>query len=89
MLWTRPTILDEDVQALLDKQRGIEYNQTEADGKDVVAGADFEEGSNGALYEVQRLACIHASPPAGCRVGLTHQSFDLLFIDGCEGLGSS
>lgn len=50
--WAAPrrlTVLDQDAQALLDQQRGIEDDQSEAQGQDVVAGADFEEFSDALL----------------------------------------
>lgn len=48
------TILNEDVEALLDQQRLIEDDQAETQGQNVVAGADFEECSDGALSHGQR-----------------------------------
>lgn len=44
------TILDEDVQALLDEQGGVEDDQTEAERQDVVAGPDLEKGADGLLF---------------------------------------
>lgn len=43
------TLLGEDVKALLHQQRGVEDNQAIAQREDVVARADFEEGTDGAL----------------------------------------
>ena len=43
------TILDQDAQAFLDEQRGVEYDQSETQGQHVVAGADFEEFSDALL----------------------------------------
>lgn len=43
-------ILDQDIQAFLNRQRGIEDNKTETEGEDVVAVADFEEIADGALH---------------------------------------
>ena len=37
------TILGENVQALLDGQRGIEDDESETERKDIVAGASFEK----------------------------------------------
>lgn len=44
------TILYEDTQALFDQQCSIENNQAEAKRQHVVACADFEKGSDGALH---------------------------------------
>ena len=45
------TILYEDVEALFDGQGGVENDETEAERKNVVTGADLEEISNCALEE--------------------------------------
>lgn len=45
----RSTVLNENVQALLDQEGGIEDDQTVAEGQHVVAGADFEELTDGSL----------------------------------------
>lgn len=44
-----PTILGEDVQALLHAQGGVEDYKAVADGQHVIAGPGLEEGANGAL----------------------------------------
>lgn len=43
------TILDQDVEALLDEEAGVKDDEAEAEGKDVVGGADLEECTNAAL----------------------------------------
>lgn len=43
------TVLNENIQALLDQEGGIEDDQTVAEGQHVVAGADFEELTDGSL----------------------------------------
>ena len=45
----RRTILDEDIQALFHRQGGIEYDESETEGKDIIACADLEEVADGAL----------------------------------------
>lgn len=42
-------ILDEDVQAFLDGERGVEDDESETEGEDVVASADLQEVANGTL----------------------------------------
>lgn len=38
-----PTILQQNIQALLHQEVGIEDNQTEGERQDIIAGANFEE----------------------------------------------
>jgi hypothetical protein len=45
----RHAILNENVQALLDGQPGIEDDQAKTQGEDVVTSADLEEVANGTL----------------------------------------
>lgn len=48
--WTAmPTILYQNIQTLLDQQGCVEDDQAEAERKNVITRADFEEISNGAL----------------------------------------
>lgn len=47
---TPPTILDQDVQALLDEQVVIENNKTEREREHVVTCPDFEKFANGSLH---------------------------------------
>lgn len=51
------TILDEDIQRLFDKQGGVENDQTKAEGQNIVACPDFQEGTDGSLRGGQ-----HQSP---------------------------
>lgn len=44
-------ILDEDVQALFHGERGIEDDESETEGEDVVAIADLQEVANGTLFD--------------------------------------
>lgn len=44
-----PTILDQDIQTLLDQQGCVEDDQAEAERENVVTRADLEEISNRAL----------------------------------------
>jgi hypothetical protein len=43
-------ILNEDVQTLLDGQRRIEDDESEAERKDIVGVSGLEEVANGALF---------------------------------------
>jgi hypothetical protein len=43
-------ILNENVQAFLDGERGVEDDESETEGEDVVAGADLQEVANGTLW---------------------------------------
>jgi len=43
-------ILNENVQALLDGERGVKDDESETEGKDVVTGADLQEVANGTLW---------------------------------------
>jgi hypothetical protein len=47
------TILDEDVQTLLNQQRLVKDDQAETQGEHIVAGADFKECPYGALSHGQ------------------------------------
>jgi hypothetical protein len=44
------TILYKDVKTLLDGERGVEDDESEAEGENVIASADLEELSYGSLY---------------------------------------
>lgn len=44
-------ILNEDIQALLDGERGIKDNEAKTEGEDVVTVADFQEVANGTLFD--------------------------------------
>jgi len=44
------TILDQYVQALLDKQVVVQHDETEREREDIVAGADLEKLANGSLH---------------------------------------
>jgi len=48
--WTH-AILDENIQALFDREGGIENNEAETQREDVVAVADFQEIANGTLFD--------------------------------------
>lgn len=50
------TILNEDVQTLFDRERGVENDQTEAERQHIVAGADLEEIADGALFGSVRIS---------------------------------
>ena len=50
------TILDEDGQALLDEQGGVENNEPKAQRQDIVAGAHFEKGADCALFGGMRIS---------------------------------
>lgn len=89
-----PTVLDQDVQALLNEQRSVEDDQTKAEREDIITRSDFEEGSNRALEESSRsrvsfVPWLHRlrRNAAGCRC-LTYQSRKLLLVDGSEHIGS-
>ena len=43
-------ILNEDIQALFDGERGIEDDEAKAQGKHVIAVADLEEVAYGTLF---------------------------------------
>lgn len=43
------TVLNKDIQALLDQQGRVEYNQTVTKRQYIVAGAHFEERTDGPL----------------------------------------
>lgn len=45
----RLTVLDQDVEALLDEQVGVEHNEAEGQRQHIVAGALAEEVSDGVL----------------------------------------
>lgn len=45
------TVLNQDVETLLDEQVGIENDKAEREGQDIVAGANFEEIANRILEE--------------------------------------
>lgn len=47
----RLTVLDQDVEALLDEQVGVEHNEAEGQRQHIVAGALAEEVSDGILRE--------------------------------------
>jgi hypothetical protein len=47
---TEHAILDEDVQALLDGKGGVEDDQSEAEGEDVVGVSRLKEVANGTLF---------------------------------------
>lgn len=52
------TILDEDVQALLDKQSGVEDDEAETEGQDVITRADLEKGAYRSLMLEQEVSAI-------------------------------
>lgn len=43
------TILNEDVETLLDQQGRVKDNEAVTEGQDIVAGASFEEFTDGSL----------------------------------------
>jgi hypothetical protein len=43
-------ILNKNVQAFLDGERGVEDDESETEGENVVAGADLQEVANGTLW---------------------------------------
>lgn len=47
----RHAILNENVQAFLDGQPGIEDDQAKTQGENVVTSADLEEVANGTLFD--------------------------------------
>lgn len=47
----RLTILDENVEAFLDGERGVENDQAEAQREHVVAGSHLKKVANGALQD--------------------------------------
>lgn len=51
------TVLDQDVQALFNGQRGIENDETETQREDIIAVADFEEVANGTLVRETLAQC--------------------------------
>lgn len=53
------TILEEDSQAFLDEQIGIEDNQSVRERKDIITGAHFEELSDGILVMISTYERIH------------------------------
>ena len=57
-------VLVEYVEALLDKQRSVQYDQAIADGQDIVARPSLEEGAYGPLAQCQ---CSVFSVECRCR----------------------
>lgn len=53
------TILEEDCQAFLDEQIGVEDNQSVRERKYIITGAHFEELSDGILAMVSTYERIH------------------------------
>lgn len=51
------TVLNQDVETLLDEQVGIENDKAEREGQDIVAGANFEEFANRILEEDMMVSC--------------------------------
>lgn len=43
------TILNEDVETLLDQQGRVKDNEAVTEGQDIVAGASFEKFADGSL----------------------------------------
>lgn len=67
------TILDEDVETLLDGERGVENDQTEAQRQHVVTGSHLEKVANGALSDAISVILVilrlshSCAPRQGCR----------------------
>lgn len=70
----RRTVLDEDVQALLHAQGGVEDDKAVADREHVIAGPGLEEGANRAL---RMSACI----PAPICCSMPYQAVQLLAVE--------
>lgn len=51
------TILQENIQAFLHQEVGIEDDQTEGEGQDIIAGANFEEVPDCFL---EKTTCVSA-----------------------------
>jgi len=43
--------LNKNVQALLHRKRGVEYYEAEAQGQNIVTGANLQEVANGTLFD--------------------------------------
>ena len=66
--WRRRTILDQDIQTLLDKEVVVEHDETEGKREHIVAGPDFQELADSPL--IDKLAtrlCKEDRNPAGRR----------------------
>lgn len=72
---SRRTILGEDVETFLDRQTGVEHDESKAERKDVIAIADLEElpysplqptatSKERKLVPSHSLVCMHDSPLA-------------------------
>ena len=60
-----PTILQQNIQALLHQEVGIEDNQTEGQWQDIVAGANFEKVPDCFLDKTTCVsACFHIGLPS-------------------------
>ena len=55
------TALDENVQALLDQQRGVEDDEPVAERQDIVARSHLEEGTNRTLSDRTLANIVSAS----------------------------
>lgn len=68
------TILDEDVQALLDKQSGVEDDEAETEGQNVITRPDLEKGAYRSLMLDHELAQFKVMIKQGLYiVGKHHQ----------------
>jgi hypothetical protein len=56
--------LDENIQALFDREGGIEDNEAETQREDVVAVADFQEIANGTLFDAALVKISMCGSPA-------------------------
>lgn len=54
-------MLDQGVEGLLDEEGGVEDDEAVGEGEDVVGGADFEEGADGALLYQHMRSQSHCS----------------------------
>lgn len=92
------TILNQDVEALLDEQVVVEHDEAEREREHIVAGPDFEELANPALFDVlarssrRRLCCMAARNPASqprvCRRPQRHRDHKVARGPaGCLGMG--
>ena len=54
IIWAH-TILDHDIETLLNEQVMVEDDQSEGEWKDVVAASNFEELANVFLYPFSRV----------------------------------
>ena len=70
----RRTILDQDVEALLDEQVIVEHDETEREREHIVACPDFEEFANPPLFDVLAQSRLSATLLSAWPPGTPHRS---------------